>query len=212
MIGHNGGPAWDANDYGMANEDILRAASPVTNPPRLIALCGPAQSGKSTAAAIILTDPDFVRVKFADPLKDMLRTLYENAGLSAEEADEKIEGSQKELPCPILGGQTPRHAMITLGTEWGRDLIAPSLWVTLWKRRVNHLLNLGFNVVADDLRFANEAAAVAEIGGVVVRMTGRDGLQLNHVSERGRFSNDIEIQNTGTMDDLRVALTTALAL
>ena len=32
-----------------------------------------------------------------------------------------IEGALKEVPCELLGGKTPRYAMQTLGTEWGRD-------------------------------------------------------------------------------------------
>jgi hypothetical protein len=49
------------------------------------------------------------QVKFAGPLKSMCMAL----GLT----EAHIEGHLKEVPCELLCGQTPRHAMQTLGTE-----------------------------------------------------------------------------------------------
>jgi hypothetical protein len=79
---------------------------------RLIALTGYAGSGKSTLADILACEHGFTVVKFAGPLKAMLRAL----GLDERE----IEGDLKEQPCQLLAGHTPRRAMQTLGTEWGR--------------------------------------------------------------------------------------------
>lgn len=142
----------------------------------LIALCGQAGSGKSTCATELATYYGYTLVKFAGPLKDMLRTL----GLT----ERQIEGDQKELPCSFLGGHTPRYAMQTLGTEWGRDLIYRNLWVNAWTKRVEQIMRLGGRVVVDDCRFDNELLAVRTLGGIAVRID-RPGAQSigKHISE-----------------------------
>lgn len=144
--------------------------------PKVIVLTGQAGSGKSTIAAQLATQ-GYTVVKFAGPLKDMLRAL----GLT----DAEIEGDLKEKPCPLLGGRTPRYAMQTLGTEWGRNLIAPALWVVAWQHSVRGVLAGGGRVVVDDCRFLNELAAAMEMGGLAVRLV-RDGAgTVAHVSETG---------------------------
>ena len=55
--------------------------------------------------------------------------------------------------------------MQTLGTEWGRAL-SPNLWIETWAASLAGL----DRVVADDVRFENEAAAVRALGGVVLRV------------------------------------------
>jgi hypothetical protein len=44
--------------------------------------------------------------------------------------------------------------MITLGTEWGRDLVHADIWTRLWAARAECFPL----VVADDVRFPNEVA------------------------------------------------------
>ena len=120
--------------------------------PSVIAIIGPAGSGKTMIAKHLAVKHHYVRVRFAEVLKGMLREL----GLSYEEVD----GSLKDSPCSLLLGKTPRHAMQTLGTEWGRQLIHPSLWVHIWKGRVTQQLALGHRVVCDDCRYENEGLMV----------------------------------------------------
>lgn len=144
--------------------------------PKLIVLAGAAGAGKSTIAAE-LVKRGYQVIKFAAPLKNMLRAL----GLSEDE----IEGHLKEQPCALLGGRTPRHAMQTLGTEWGRGCIDAEVWVSAWKREVDRVLAEGGRVVVDDCRFSNELAAAMRLGGVAVRLV-RDGAgTVVHASEIG---------------------------
>lgn len=142
--------------------------------PRLVAFAGPAGSGKSTAAQFLIDRHRYILVKFATPLKSMLRTLYEESGLTSSEIAERLEGALKETPDPILNGKTPRFAMETLGTEWGRETISRSLWVDIWARRVSLIFSQGYNVVADDLRFPDELDMVEELGGIAIRFVGRE--------------------------------------
>lgn len=177
--------------YGIADDLIEFDRYP------LIGITGRIGSGKTTAALHLCEKHGFVRHRFAGPLKGMLQSI----GLTWEHTD----GPLKEVPCALLGGKTPRHAMQTLGTEWGRDCIGADFWIDVWK----WTRPLGFPVVVDDLRFANEAAAVAEMGGVVIKVTRplpflpeRDP----HKSEDIYFRVDYEIVNDGSREDLERAV------
>lgn len=156
--------------------------------PRIIALSGPAGSGKSTAAAY-LQQRGYTLVKFAGPLKAMCRTI----GMG----DEHIEGILKERPLDWLQGKSPREFMQMLGTEFGRDCIGTHFWVGLWERAALDVLDDGGRVVCDDCRFANEADAVRKLGGVVVRLAGRGGLAGVHASEGMDWEPDDMILNVG---------------
>ena len=63
----------------------------------VIGLTGLMNSGKSTVADYLVTHRDFVRLKFAQGLKEMVRAL----GLS----DDEIEGVLKEIPSEKLNGR-----------------------------------------------------------------------------------------------------------
>lgn len=170
--------------------------------PSVVAVSGLAGAGKSTASKYLVSK-GYTVVKFAGPLKDMCRAI----GLT----DEHIEGALKEVPCDALLGATPRHAMQTLGTQWGRDCIDESFWVNLWRIRVEKLLAEGKRVVTDDCRFANEAQMVRRLGGAIIRLTGRGGIAGSHASERLDFIPDAVVENTGTIDELYSRIAEALA-
>ena len=160
---------------------------------RLVGISGKVGSGKTTAAEALIEN-GWVRVKMAGPLKDMLRSI----GLT----DDHIEGNLKEVPCDLLCGQTPRHAMITLGTEWGRKQIGSDLWASVAAERIRLALGAGFSVVVDDVRFENEAAVIRKLGGVVVRIIRPDTREIQHESEAGVEPDFIQ-SNSGTTEDLR---------
>ncbi|MFL9904623.1 hypothetical protein PQR71_41935 [Paraburkholderia fungorum] len=134
--------------------------------PQVIALVGNAGAGKSTVAEYLQEVHRYKLVKFAGPLKTMLRAI----GLD----DEEIEGSRKEVPCDLLCGKTPRHAMVTLGTEWGRDQIGVNFWAGLWQEEAAAHINSGHVVVVDDCRFFNELQSVRSMGGIAWRITRPD--------------------------------------
>lgn len=175
--------------------EMWRAGPPANDNhglPKVVALTGLAGSGKSTLADYLIERHGYVRVKFAGPLKSMLRAM----GLS----DAHIEGDLKEVPTPLLQGRTPRYAMQTLGTEWGRSM-SPDLWTGLWQATANDVLDNGGRVVTDDVRFDNEAEVVRAVGGVVIQLQGRGGIAGGHASESG-VDADVVLRNVGSVGDM----------
>lgn len=176
----------------MNDREWARGAVPIRT---IIAFTGLAGAGKSTAAMHLVKSRGFERVRFAGPLKAMLAAL----GLTPAE----IDGDRKELPCDLLGGKTPRWAMQTIGTEWGRNLIAPDLWIRAWKVAVDRLPT-GVPVVVDDCRFPNEADAVRAAGGVIVRIDRPGaGIASVHESEQHQIAMARILHNTLDERNLR---------
>lgn len=159
----------------------------------IIGLCGLKQSGKSTAARYLIQKRGFVRHSLADPLKKMLKVI----GLT----DEQLWGGHKEVPIALLDGKTPRHAMQTLGTEWGRNCISDDFWLRVWFET----LPPG-DVVCDDVRFENEADMIRRLGGVVVEIARPVLVEMpradRHASELLGFTSDETILNLGTVEEL----------
>lgn len=71
--------------------------------------------------------------------------------------------------------------MQKLGTEFGRGFIGDSFWVNAWKKQVAECMAVG--VVTDDCRFENEALAVRELGGIVVKLHRNGVVCGEHPSE-----------------------------
>lgn len=138
----------------LADVESERVARAAGQPTRLIVgLAGYKGSGKSSVADFLVARYGFESIPFAGPLKDMMR--------AAGSTESEIEGDLKETSRDWLCGKTPRHAMQTLGTEWGRELIGADFWTGLWARRVAATTK---HVVVPDLRFLTEARTLRSLG------------------------------------------------
>lgn len=168
---------------------------------RVIGITGRIASGKSLAASMV---PDAVVIQLADPLYQMVSVIV------GEPESMLRDRKRKERVIPWLG-KSPRQLLQTLGTEWGRTLIAEDVWITLMRRRVNALAAAGHEtVVIADVRFDNEAQAIRDMGGEVWRIVRdrADMAEPDHASESGISPDLIDrtIDNRGTIDDLRKAV------
>ena len=160
---------------------------------RIVGLCGYLGSGKSIAAAC-LRHEGFALYPMAQVLKDMLRTF----GLT----EQQVRGAEKNVPVELLGGKTPRHAMQTLGTEWGRDQIDKSVWLNAWWNKAKNMRA----VVCDDVRFENEATFIRSKGGIIIQVAREGHEPGEHASEKIPFTPDHVVDNNGTIPELEAAI------
>ena len=165
---------------------------------QVIGIAGKARTGKDTVAEFIISANGGYRYSFADPLRAMLVPL----GI---DMNDPYWRARKELPIPAIG-VSPRRLMQTLGTEWGREMVHPDIWVSLARQR---LLDRGPGMIIPDVRFDNEAKWVRKVGGLIIHLE-RPGVEEveQHSSEDGVSveMSDLTIKNDGTLDQLLVTV------
>jgi len=165
----------------------------------LLGITGPAGVGKDTVGQILNARFGMMRHAFADPIREGLGAMLE--------IDHTRFGREvKELPISWLG-VSPRRLMQTLGTEWGRQLVHPDLWVMLAERKLEAIMDHENHpgAVFTDVRFRNEAEMITRLGGLVIRVDRPGAPPVHdHVSELGFDSGLIHysLVNDGTLRDL----------
>jgi hypothetical protein len=170
---------------------------------RVVALSGPAGCGKDTAARFLGSRYGFALSMFAGPLKAGLCAMF---GWLPESLDNR---EWKEAVLPDIG-KSPRQLMQTLGTEWGRQMVHPDLWLLLAAQRIEQARRAGLpGIVFTDCRFVNEAWVARRNEGLVIQIVrpGCDPVAA-HVSEAGIPPHlvDAVVRNEGTLDELYVQL------
>ena len=170
--------------------------------PILITFAGAARSGKTSAVAICQEYlPDALTISMADPLKDGIDAIF---GIECRSADMEARKEQPLAPLDV----SLRVLMQTLGTEWGRNMIDPNIWIKLVERKITR--STATFVLIPDIRFDNERTMVHDNGGVVLHIL-RPGIQAvgkeGHASEIGITAlpekGDRYIINDGTLEDLK---------
>jgi len=132
--------------------------------PLLIGLVGATGCGKTTLASR-LVERGFTRAHMGQPIKNMLGAL----GLTVEQLTGETD--VRKRPSDLLGGRSPRYAMETLGTDWGRKMISPEIWANAVETRVRQMWReFPVPVVIDDLRFPSDWKMVERLDGIMVRI------------------------------------------
>lgn len=186
----------------------------------LIGISGKMGAGKDTLGDILCNlEPAYEVKRFADKLK-MIASLL--SGISVERFESQdfkqfnmpSVWNRHKSPTTAYGDQrikmTVREFLQKLGTEAMRDNLHEDVWVNAlfadYKERYFGSKSMP-NWVITDVRFPNEANAIINRGGIMVRIN-RDntpGISKDHSSETALdnwtgFS--YEIDNNGTIEDL----------
>jgi hypothetical protein len=136
----------------------------------IIGVVGFIGSGKGTVADILVQKHNFTKLSFADTVKDATAAIFgwPRHLLEGETAESRAWREEKDEWWSEKTGKhiTPRNMLQLMGTEVGRDMIDPNIWVYSLERR----LELYPNVVIADVRFPNEIKFIQSKGGFVIRV------------------------------------------
>jgi hypothetical protein len=141
----------------------------------IIALSGKSGSGKD-AFAKFACERGYERLAFADPLKEAVQGMY---GFTREQ----LWGELKNVVDPYWG-ITPRKACQDLGT-----IMRNAAGLDFWIRALVKRMDPAKNYVVTDMRYQNEAEAMALTGARLVRIerpnnpSGLKGEAAAHPSE-----------------------------
>lgn len=136
----------------------------------LLGVVGFAGSGKGTIGDIFIRDYQFVRLSFADALKDAVSVIF-GWDRKMLEGDTKESREWREKVDPWWSDKfgyqvTPRLMLQKMGTEAGRNVFNDEIWIhTVAKRLKDHE-----NVVIPDVRFKNEIDFVRDNGGFIIQV------------------------------------------
>jgi len=176
-----------------------------------IALSGYARSGKDAMAAILVEKHGYLRVSFADPMREALLALNPlvpairripllgysyTACLRLSDLVGLYGWDRAKVDYPEI-----RELLQRFGTEVGRNLFGEDFWVGMAMRKAAEHPR----VVFSDCRFGDEARAVLGAGGAVVRVVRPGVGPVNaHVSDRALPDELIThtLLNDGTLEDL----------
>ena len=180
---------------------------------KLIGLTGYKGCGKDTAADG-LVDEGFYPCAIADPIKRGLEAML---GISEFIWDDEFREAREQPFAPYE--YSPRFLAQHLGTDWGRWLLGEDVWINACLRAAQEAMHKCAilnpdpedrwkGVVVTDVRFDNEAKAIRDLGGKIVRIT-RPGLESDdtHRSEAGVSDDliDVEIINDRSVEYLKLS-------
>ncbi len=144
----------------------------------IIGLAGLAGSGKDTVANFIVEKHEFVRVSFADALKDASAVLFswprdmlEGDTIESREWREQVDSYWS---AKFGYAVTPRIMLQKFGTDVCRGHLHDDIWINCVEKKLqeNHKNNL--NTIITDVRFPNEVKMIRNAGGKVFRVKRGD--------------------------------------
>lgn len=163
----------------------------------IIGLVGFISSGKGTVGDILQTKYGFIKESFAKPVKDATaaifgwnRELLEGETQESREFRETVDSFWSKR---IGDNFTPRKALQLMGTEVGRNVFHPNLWVDALENRIDEARHKAGNpnYVITDVRFPNEMKMIRRLGGKIVRVKrGPDPVWYHAAEETNILSNN----------------------
>lgn len=167
----------------------------------VLGLSGWARSGKDTVANCMVENHGYLKMSFADPMKDALVAL--DPTIEVSEYSVSLATAVRMNGWENLKSMSSdiRPLLQRFGTEVGRNMFGQDFWV---EQAINRIPD-GSKVVFADVRFPNEAEAIKALGGQVWRVERLGyGPANDHISEHAldNYEFDELIRNTGSLEDL----------
>lgn len=176
--------------------------------PSCILLSGKAGAGKDTVADYLSREYGYEKLSFASPMKKMLEALLEYQLVNPSQIKKYLnDRAAKEAECYYLGSVSPRRAMQTLGSEWGREHLGDSFWAYVGLERALSEIGKGFRVVFTDARFPEEVgifpSAISSTKWIKVANPRVKPVE-EHMSETGldHMEGYDLLKNEGSLEDL----------
>ena len=169
----------------------------------IIGLTGYAQSGKDTAAKILVDNYGFTKVAFADKIREFLYNINPMIGGEPLQIKVDVEGWEKAKQHSEV-----RRLLQVTGVS-ARKLFGSEFWIN---QTLRHFATSS-NVVISDVRFTNEANWLKTNGGQIWRIQ-RVGVEAvnGHVSETelDDYPVDQTFANNGSLEDLELLIKTRI--
>ena len=128
----------------------------------LIALFGPPGAGKDTVAKRLVEQHGFVRIAFADKVRELAYEVM-SPNLQSVVDCEGWEYCKRELV-------TYREILERVG-DGARKVLGDDVWINAVGAEIDYLLGSGKNVVITDLRKENESEFVCDYARLGVKST-----------------------------------------
>ncbi len=165
---------------------------------KLIGITGVAKSGKDTAGQFLMVNHGYHPMALADPLKEGMAPIF---GISVEIFHDQVGKASVDPNWGIT-----RREMLTRGADALKEAFGQDLFIRRWLFSYFALRNTK-KVVVTDVRIDDEARAITELGGTIIRIkrdkAGLSGKLAEHKTEQGVSDDlvDITIDNNGTLQE-----------
>ena len=135
----------------------------------IIGITGLIGSGKGTVADILVDEHNYIKLSFADKLKDGVATVFgwDRAMLEGDSVESRYwRETVDEFWTKETGREiTPRLVLQEFGTDCMRNGFYDGIWVSLVKQEI--INNPETNYVVPDVRFKNEIDVINNLGGKI---------------------------------------------
>lgn len=172
--------------------------------------------GKDTAADALVRELGFVKVSFADALKDLAMeanpiVLTEPGFVNVQLGHNSLQSLVERYGWEYVKDHYPlvRPFLQRLG-RGARKVFGENFWFEQWRARAGFAPPSGRSVVVPDVRFLNEAEQLKDLGALLIRIdrkvptTDSSGGTDESENDLDSFENwDAVIENSGTISDLQ---------